>query len=354
MIVINTLNISSFLNSAWPILVAILVFLIMIAIHEFGHFIAARLVGVKVNEFAIGFGPTIWKRQGKETKYAVRAFPIGGFCALEGEDDESDDSRAFCNQKPLKRLIIIVAGAFFNILLGFLIVMIIASMSKVYAGTSIAKFSDNSVSSNYGLNVGDEIIKVDGRRIFTTYDLSYAFSGVKGDTVDLTVKRDGEKLTLNNVKFDTFKQDGINYIKVDFWVNGVKRNIKTFFTQSLKTTASFSRIVWFSLVDLISGKYNISSVSGPVGVTVAIGEAAKYGLEELLQIIALITINLGIFNMLPLPALDGGRAFFILVEMIIRKPINKKREALVHTIGIVCLLLFAAFITAKDIYKLFT
>lgn len=354
MITINLLSISTVWGGLWPIIVAVLMFLVIIAIHEFGHFIAARAVGVKVNEFAIGFGPTIWKKQGKETKYAIRIFPVGGFCALEGEDTDSSDSRAFCNQKAWKRLVIIVAGAFFNILLGFIIVMIIMGSTKVYAGTKVARFDENAVSSSYGLNEGDEIIRVDGRRIFTTYDLSYAFTGVKDGKVDLVVKRNGEKLKLNNVKFDTETEDGVSYIKVDFWVNGIKKNVGNFFSQSFKTTLSYGRIVWFSLIDLITGKYGLSTVSGPVGVTAAIGKVAKYGLLDLLPVIALITINLGIFNMLPIPALDGSRALFIIIEMIIGRPVNKKYESIIHTVGIICLLLFAAFITVKDVYNLFT
>lgn len=324
----------------------------MIAIHEFGHFIAARMVGIKVNEFAIGFGPAIFQKQGKETKYALRIFPIGGYCALEGEDTESDDKKAFCNQKAWKRLVVILAGAFFNLLLGFIIVMIIMSTSKVYAGTTVSQFAENSVSSQYGLSVGDKIISVDGRRIFTTYDLSYAFTGIENGEVDLVVKRDNEKIKLNNVKFDTKKEEGISYIKVDFLVDGIKRDLGSFLSQSVKTTISYGRIVWFSLIDLITGKYGISTVSGPVGVTAAIGEMARYGLADLLPVIALITINLGIFNLLPIPALDGSRALFIFIEMIIRKPINPKYEKVIHTVGIICLLLFAALITIKDVYQL--
>lgn len=351
--ILKALSIPALWSNIWPILVAILVFLIMIAIHEFGHFIAARLVGVKVNEFAIGFGPKIWSKQGKETKYALRAFPVGGFCALEGEEESSGDPRAFCNQKPWKRLVIIVAGAFFNLLLGLIIVMIITSFSNIYATTTVSRFTDEAVSSSYGLKQGDEIIRVDGRRIFTTYDLSYAFTGVDDGTLDIVVKRGGEKVTLNDVKFQIETEDNISYVKVDFYVNGVERTFQSFISQSFKTTVSYARIVWFSLIDLVTGKYNISTVSGPVGVTVAISEAAKYGVADLLSIIALITINLGIFNLLPVPALDGSRAMFILIELIFRKPVKQKYETLIHSVGLIILLLFAVIISFKDIYQLF-
>lgn len=347
------LSISSAWNAAWPILVAILLFLLLIVIHEFGHFIAAKAMGVRVNEFAVGFGPTLFKKQGKETLYAVRLVPFGGFCAMEGEDDESADSKAFCNKKPWRRLIIVIAGAFFNLLFGLILVMIILAPQSTFASTKIAKFADNAVSSQYGLQVGDEILKVDGRKIYTTYDLSYAFTGIKDGMVDILVRRDGEKVLLNDVTFSTETVENISVVNVDFWVDGIQKNPVTFITQSFKTTVSYGRIVWLSLIDLIRGKYGLSSVSGPVGVTVAIGNVARSGLKNLLPMIVLITVNLGIFNLLPIPALDGSRALFLIIEMFRRKPIPQKYESAIHATGMVVLLAFMALITLKDVFKLF-
>ncbi|MDO4742729.1 MAG: site-2 protease family protein, partial [bacterium] len=304
--------------------------------------------------FAIGFGPAIFKKQGKKTKYSVRIFPIGGFCALEGEDSDSDDPSAFCNQSAWKRLIVIIAGAFFNIVLGFIIVMIILSSQNVFAGTEISAFGEGAVSCEHGLKVGDTIMGVDGRRIYTTHDLSYAFSGIDSDgEVDLLVKRNGKKVLLEDVKFDVDSENDINYIKVDFFVNPIEKTPLNFISQSFKTTVSYGRIVWFSLVDLITGKYGISAVSGPVGVTAAIGEVVKTGVNNLLQIFALITINLGLFNLLPIPALDGSRAMFLLIELIFRKPVPQKYEAAVHAVGMLVLLGFMVLITIKDVYFLF-
>lgn len=350
----NVLTVASVWSSAWPILVAILLFVIMILVHEFGHFIFAKLMGVKVNEFAVGFGPTLFKWQGKETKYAVRLLPIGGFCAMEGEDEDSDNPRAFCNKKPWKRFLITIAGASFNILFGLLIMMLILAPQKEFRSTVVDVFRDGAVSSQTGLQAGDKIIKVDGRRIFTTYDLGYAFSGVDDGKLDLTVKRNGQTVELPEVTFQTEQVEGINVVTVDFYVEPIAKTPLSFLFETVKSTVSYARIVWLSLIDLITGKYGISQMAGPVGATVAIGNAVKAGLGPMLNIICLITINLGIFNLLPVPALDGGRVFFILVEMIRRKPVPAKYEGLVHGVGLIILLGFILLITAKDILKLIT
>lgn len=345
-------GISNVWGKVWPYLVAILLFLFMIFIHEFGHFIAAKLMRVKVNEFSIGFGPTLFKKQGKETLYSVRALPFGGFCAMEGEEELSSDSSAFCNKPAWRRLIIIVAGALFNLMFGFILVMCILMPSDRFTSTTIHSFRENSVSQQSGLEVGDRIVEVGNRSILTTYDLSYCFTNVKSNKIDMVVERDGKEVPLQ-VEFDTTVKEGMNLVTVDFYVEPIEKTFTSFISQSFKMTVSYAKIVWFSLVDLVTGKYGISAVSGPVGVTAAIGTAARMGLMDLLPMIALITINLGVFNLLPIPALDGGRAFFLAVEMIIRRKIPQKFESLVHAVGLILLLLFMAFITLKDIVGFF-
>lgn len=349
-------TIGGFFGSVWPYLVAVLLFLIMIFIHEFGHFIAAKLMGVRVNEFAIGFGPALFKKQGKETIYAVRAIPFGGFCAMEGEDEESGDKRAFCNKSAWRRFIIVIAGAFMNILFGFLLVSLLLAPfvypGKLYGTTKIHSFPENSISAESELEVGDEILRVNGRRVYTNLELSYCLTNVENNYLDLVVLRDGEKVN-TRYTFPTEEVDGINCVKTDFYLVGEKITVGSFLKNSFKTTFAYGRIVMFSLVDLVTGKYGISEVSGPVGVAEAMGTAAKSGLYHLIPMIALITINLGIFNLLPVPALDGGRAFFILVEMIIRRPIPKKFESMVHAAGLVILLGLMALVTLKDIVGLF-
>ena len=339
----------NFLNNVWPYIIAILLFLTLIIIHEFGHFIAAKLLKVKVNEFAVGFGPKLFSRQWGETKYSINLIPLGGYCAMEGEDENSSDSRAFCNKAPWKRFLIVVMGAVFNLLLGFIIVAIILAPSKAFASTTIAEFDENATSQSSGLMVNDKILKVDGRKIYTTYDLSYSFTNVDDGKIDIIVLRDGEKKLIKNVTFKTEKADDISYLTIDFRVYGIEKTFGSYIKQTVNTAFSYCAVIWRSLFDLIGGKYGISAVSGPVGVTVAIGEAAKQSLANILPIMALITINLGLFNLLPIPALDGGRLLFILIEMIARRPVPQKYEAAVHTVGFVILLIFMLIIAAKDI-----
>lgn len=327
-------------------------FLILIIIHEFGHFIAAKLLGVRVNEFAVGFGPKLFGWGKGETKYAVNLVPLGGYCAMEGEDEASGDERAFCNKAPWRRFLIVVMGAVFNLILGLLLVALTLAPEKKFTTTTVSSFHESAVSSQHGLKVGDKIVAVDGRKIFSTYDLSYAFSNIEGGEIDITVKRDGKKVNLENVKFESEEIDGINYLTVDFYVEGKDKTFTSFISHTVDTSVSYCAVVYRSLIDLISGKYGISAMSGPVGVTVAIGTVAKQSLLNLLPIMALITINLGLFNLLPLPALDGGRLVFILFEMIFKKPVPQKYEAIVHAVGFALLLLLMLVITFKDIWVL--
>ncbi|MEE0945303.1 MAG: RIP metalloprotease RseP [Acutalibacteraceae bacterium] len=327
-------------------------FLVLILIHEFGHFITAKMFKIRVNEFAVGFGPKLFKIQGKETLYRFNLVPFGGYCAMEGEDGESTDSRAFCNAKAYKRFIVTAAGALFNLLLGFLVVLIIVTSNNLVGTTTVAQFDDNAVSCNYGLMVGDEITHIEGRRMYTTQDVAYAFTAVEDGSLDIVVKRNGEKVTLKNVTFATESEEGINYIALDFKFLGKRKNFLNVIESTVRTTFSYCRVVWFSLIDLITGRFGISAVSGPVGVTATIGQAAKMGLINLLPIMALITVNLGIFNLLPVPALDGGRIVFILLEMILRRPVAKKYEGIIHTVGLILLLGLMVLITFKDVWSL--
>ena len=329
-----------------------LIFISLIIIHEFGHFIAAKILGVRVNEFAVGFGPKLFSKKLGETTYKANLIPLGGYCAMEGEDEQSGDPRAFCNKAAWRRFIIVIMGALFNLLLGFALVAIVLAPEKRFATTVIAGFSKNAVSEQYGLKANDKIISVDGRKIYTTYDLSYAFTNVKDGKIDLVVLRDGEKTKLDGVKFDTAKENGISYIKVDFYVYGKEKTFFGFIGETVSTGISYCAVIWRSLIDLISGKYGISAISGPVGVTAAIGSVAKQNLKNIMPIAALITINLGIFNLLPLPALDGGRLLFIAVEIVTRKKVPEKYESVVHTAGFILLIAFMLLITAKDIWSL--
>ncbi len=348
-----TIFILKILNAVWPYAAAILIFLVLIVIHEFGHFIAAKLLGVKVNEFAVGFGTRLFGFQGKETKYSFNLVPLGGFCAMEGEDENSQDSRAFCNKAAWRRFLIVVMGAVFNLIAGLVIVAIILAPQEMFTSTTVAEFSENAITEQSGLKVNDKIVKIEGRKIFSIYDMSYAFTNVKDGTLNMTVLRDGKKTELKDVTFESEEIDGISYLKWDFKVYGLKKTAVNYIKQIFSTTVSYCMIVWRSLVDLLSGRFGISAISGPVGMTVTIAAAAKQNLLNMLPMMALITVNLGIFNLLPLPALDGGRLIFILFEMITRKKLPEKYENVIHTVGFVVLIGFMLLITLKDIIGLF-
>ncbi len=344
-------SIGVFLSNIWPYLLAVFAFLLLIFVHELGHFIAAKSLGVKVNEFAIGFGPTLFKKQGKETLYSIKLIPFGGFCAMEGEDEQSSDDRAFCKKAPWRRFLIVIMGAVFNIVFGIFLIMITLLPQSYYATTTISKFDENALSnSKGGLMVGDEIVSVEGRNIYSSYELAYNFSAVEDGNLQMSVIREGKKVDLENVPFKTEEVEGYNMICLDFFVEPQAKSFGSVIEQTGRTALSYSRIVIFSVSDMISGRYNISDVSGPVGVTDAMGQVAKNGIMDLLPMVALIAINLGIFNLFPIPALDGGRLVFILIEMIFRKPVPPKYENIVHGVGMAVLLLFMALITLKDIW----
>ncbi len=344
-------SIGNFFASVWPYLLAVFAFLLLIFVHELGHFIAAKSLGVKVNEFAIGFGPTLFKKQGKETLYSIKLIPFGGFCAMEGEDEDSSDERAFCKKAPWRRFLIVIMGAVFNILFGILLITITLLPQSYFTTTTIDLFAPGAVSNGERrLMEGDIITEVEGRSIYSAYELAYNFSAVEDGNLDITVIRDGKETELKNVAFKTENYEGYNMISLDFFVEPQAKNFGSVIEQTGRTALSYSRIVVFSVSDMISGRYNISDVSGPVGVTDAMGEVAKQGIMDLLPMVALIAINLGIFNLFPIPALDGGRLVFILIEMIFRKPVPPKYENIVHGVGMVVLLAFMALVTLKDIW----
>ena len=345
--------IGSFFSNAWPYLVALLCFMFLVLAHEFGHFIAAKSVGIKVNEFAIGFGPAILKIRGKETTYMLKPILLGGYCAMEGEDEESKSERAFCNKKAWQRFIVVVMGAVFNLILGFVIVAIMLSPGNAFTTTTVGGFSENATSNvSGGLKQGDQILEVEGRDILTSLDLGYTFTNVTDGKLDMLVLRENQKVMLKDVSFKTEKYEDYNVVSVDFKLKGERKTFLNYIANTAKVTVSYGKTVWWSLMDMLGGKYSISEVSGPVGVTAVMGEAVKTSIFDLLPLLAMLTVNLGILNLLPLPALDGGRLMFILIEMIFRKPVPAKYENIVHGIGFVILFGLLIVIAGKDILQL--
>ncbi len=344
-------------HKAWPIILAVLFFGFIIASHELGHFTVARIFKVKINEFSIGMGPAILKRKRQETQYSLRLFPIGGFVSMEGEDEESTDERAFCKKAPWKRFLIVCAGAVINIILGTVLLAILICQQDLVGTTTIHSFTEGSQLEASGLRAGDEIYKINGRRVFSDSDLSYLMFTDDDGALEITVKRDGEKVNLDNVRFTTVEKDGVEKIVYDMTILGVDKNIITVTSCAFKQTASVARIVWMSLGDLISGKYGLNEISGPIGTVGVIADIAeesskKTDYSALINIMAFISINIGVFNLLPIPALDGGRLLFIIFEMIFRKPVPAKYENWVHAAALVLLLLFMAVVTFSDVLKL--
>lgn len=339
----------SFLASKWTILVAILFFGVIVMVHELGHFTFAKLFKVKVNEFAMGMGPKLFSKVKGDTRYSVRLFPIGGFVSMEGEDEESEDERAF-NKKPCwQRIVIVVAGALVNVLLGLIIVAVSLSISDGLAGTNYVHsfvVDSKQVAEYEGLKSNDKIVKIDGRTVLYYTDVAYLLSRTNGVT-DIVVERNGEKIELTDVSMSPYQ----------LVILGTDKTAGTVFRDTFKQSVSICRMVWLSLFDMVTGKYSIKDVSGPVGVVDFVSDATQESVKTsdysgLLTMMALITINIGLFNLLPLPALDGGRLLFLVIELIRRKPVNQKYESLVHGIGMVILLLFMVAITFKDIYTL--
>ncbi|MEE1153793.1 MAG: M50 family metallopeptidase [Acutalibacteraceae bacterium] len=344
------------------VIIGILLFELIILSHEFGHFICAKKSGVLVHEFALGMGPKLFGFQKGETLYSLRLFPIGGFCKMEGEDEESDSPRAFGKAKVWQRMLIVSAGAIMNVLLGLVLMCILVVQQPYYASTTIESFHENSMSAQHGLKVGDTIVSLDGYAINTSRDFSYSLATMKTDSPNMQVIRNGEKIDLGNVKFNMTETNGQKHIALDFYVVPIERNFGTVITQTFQQTYSVVRMIWGSLVGLVTGQFGMNDVSGPIGAASAITEATSMGLQtsfidglnNLLFMLMVISVNLGVFNMLPVPALDGGRFFFLLIEAIFRKPIPSKYEGLVHSIGFVILILFMLIISFKDVFRLFT
>ncbi len=344
------------------VIIAILLFGFIIFIHEFGHFITAKLSGIRVNEFAIGMGPTLVHFTRGETKYALRLFPIGGFCAMEGEDEESIDDRAFNNKPVWKRILVVIMGAVMNIILGLILMMIILGQQPAFNSTTIGEFSKGSATQAAGLQVGDVSTSVDGYRIYGDKDLSFALATVNPENVDIQVLRNGKTMDFKDVKFNTKPVNGKNVLQLDFYVQPIRKNVGTLIAKSAQDTVSTVRMIWFSLIGLVSGKYGLNDVAGPVGAANAIGEAATIGLQQsfmaafnnILFMMMVITVNLGVVNLLPFPALDGGRLVFLVVEGIRRKPINPKYEGWVNAAGFFLLIGLMVIITFSDILRLVT
>lgn len=451
------IKITSVLTTIALILIGVLLFELIIFIHEFGHFITAKKSGIKVNEFSLGMGPKIFSFGKGETKYSLRIFPIGGFCAMEGEDEESPEPRAFNNAKVWKRMIIIIAGAVMNIILGFVLMFVVVVQQDSYSSTEVQSFPATSFSSCTGLQSGDVIKEINGYGISTSMDFNYPIStaelktvdgstleiykedcgnnlynmavslvqdknnklsdeqvskvnellskstneivkskskedaysvyenyykeindacGIKDYkvekiveketrkryTADILVERNGEEKLLKNVQFFTYttKDNSDPQVSIDFYVKPIDKTIGSVISQTFKQTISTCKMIYASLGGLLTGKFGLKDMSGPIGIASAVTTVASESLSSgfmsavnsIIYVMMIITVNLGLFNMLPFPALDGGRFVFLIIEAIRGKSVPRKVEAIVNGIGMGLLILLMILITANDIFKL--
>ena len=335
------------------VVIAVLVFGFLIFIHEFGHYITARIFKVKINEFSIGMGPALLWYDSKKTgiRYKLAMFPIGGYVAMAGEDDESDDPNSFDKKPAWQRFIITFAGAFVNIVFGFIVMIIVTSMMNI--GTTKIHSFDEASTSSAALMAGDEILEVEGKRVRIADELAYEIMRYGNEPVDILVLRDGVEVFLPDVNFPKQEESGQIFGVLDFAVYGIKD--KGFFdvmSYSFSKSCLMLRMCWESIFDLITGRYSFAAVSGPVGISGAIGDAAANGILPLLNIVVIISINLGFMNLLPIPALDGGRLLSVFIEMITRKRIPKKIEGMINGIGLILLLLLSFVIMIKDVVGL--
>ena len=347
------------MDIVFTIIISILVFGFLIFIHEFGHYIFARIFKVTIEEFSIGMGPKLvaWKSKKTNINYAISAIPIGGYVAMVGEDEDSDDPNSFDRKPAWQRFIITVAGATVNLIAGVIAVLVIAIVSP-YGGTTVAYFVDPAdtgytvSTEEQGLMSGDTIIEVEGKRVFIADELTYEIMRRGNEPLDITVLRDGSPVTLENISFPTAESSGQVFGTIDFRLCPSEKTVGSTLTYAFSKSILIIRMCWESIYDLITGRYSVEAISGPIGISGAIGDAAKAGFISLLSLVALISINLGVMNLLPLPALDGGRIVMILIEMISRKRIPRKVEFAINGVGLALLLGLSVIIMIKDTLQL--
>ena len=351
------------------ILAAILIFGLLIAVHEFGHFITAKLCGVKVNEFSIGMGPLLLQKEKGETVYSLRLLPIGGYCAMEGEDEDTGDSRSFVRQPLWKKFVILVAGTVMNFLTGLIIVLVLFAGYNGFYVDQITDFAEGfPLKGENGLMVGDVVYKVDGYRSYLWGDTSMLLSYNDGQGIDLEVIRDGDKVVVKD--FPMTRQtyagtDGSTYTGFGLYVGASteEATLGNKLKYTWNTAKDFVQLVWFSLVQLVSGGASMEDLSGPVGIVTTItevgseAETTRDAWTQIFYFAALLAVNLSVMNMLPIPALDGGRIFFLAVDavslLIFKRKVPEKYQAAVNTAGFVVLMGFMLLVTFHDVFKLF-
>ncbi len=355
------------MGTIFSILFAILIFSFLIFVHELGHFLTAKLSGVQVNEFALFMGPAIWKKQIGETLYSLRCIPIGGYCAMEGEDEDTDNPRSFHKAAWWKRLIILLAGAAMNFIAGLLLVAIVFAPAKGFVAPVVESFEEFcTIDGENGLQVGDRFVEIDGEKIYLHSDFSMMLALNEGDVHDIVVERDGKLVELDDFyleRHEVIDEEGNKSMMLGFSFGTVDATFGNRISFIWNTAIGWVRSVRLSLQMLITGKAGFSDMSGPVGIVgtmtdvAASSETTLDAVLNLLYFGAFIAINLAVMNLLPIPALDGGRAVALLItvgiEAITKKKLNPKYEGYVHAAGMILLLGLMALIMFKDVISLF-
>ena len=349
------------------VLFAILLFSIVVFVHELGHFLAAKASGVQVNEFAMFMGPAIYKKQKGETLYSIRSIPIGGYCAMEGEDEDTDNPRSFQKAAWWKRLIILVAGSFMNLLIGFILLLTVFSfrdnaqlpvIGQVEAGCTVVREG--------GLQAGDELWKIDGYRVYTSADALLLLS-FESPTHDIVVKRNGEKLVFDGYQMDKHEfldaETGETEIRYGFGFAYDQRGVGNLLAYTWDNSCSVVQSVFLSLKMLFTGQAGLQDMAGPVKITQMMSESAMASgtlgraILNMLYFGGFIAINLCVMNLLPIPALDGGRCLGLLlttgIEKITGKKLDPKYEGYIHGVGMVLLLGLMAVILFNDVIGIF-
>lgn len=346
------------------IFIAILLFSFLIFIHELGHFVAAKLTGVKVNEFALFMGPAIFKFKRGETTYRLNCLPIGGYCAMEGEDDQSSNPRAFTNAKVWKRFVILVSGSLMNFIAGFLMVLLLLVFTaEVIPQKTVTTVEKNSDFHAVGILEGDEFYEIDGRRVFIYSDISMLLDRNTTGVYDFTILRDGQKKEFENVRMEK-KDFGDGRLRLGITLADYEEaDFLSEVGYAWDNCRDYARMVWMGLEDLVSGRAGVADMGGPVKIVEVVNEAGSgsasraEGVAIVFQLFAFIAVNLAVMNMLPIPALDGGRVVGLLltagIEKLLRRRLNPKVEGYIHAAGMILLLIFMALITFKDIWGLF-
>jgi len=349
------------------IVFAILLFSILIFVHELGHFLAAKASGVQVNEFAVFMGPAIFKKQVGETLYSIRCIPIGGYCAMEGEDQDTDNPRAFRRAAWWKRLIILLAGSGMNFVTGLLLMLIVFAPVQQFVSPVIADFEPGcTLNGENGLQKGDRFLEIDGEKIYVQSDVSMLLTINGGVNHDLVVERNGQKVYLNDFPMEKHmfeNEDGTKSLRYGFSFSLEDATLGNKLKYSWNSCVNVVRSVRISLQMLLSGQAGLSDVSGPVGIVQQMNDVANASetwVDALLNMLyfgGFLAINLAVMNLLPIPALDGGRAVALLLtvgfEAITRKKINPKYEGYLHGAGMILLLALMALVMFKDIFTIF-